>query len=56
MVSLPPGCVINNIRTGDNQIYVIISGMSQKSKIVCSRVVVVDTASGKRLGTIKVAP
>ena len=56
MVTLPPGCVISNIKTGGNRIYVIISGTPQEGQTVCSRVIVVDSASGKQLGTIKVVP
>jgi hypothetical protein len=56
MVSLPLGCVIEKIKTGSNRIYVIISGTPREGQTVCSRVVVVDSLSGQRLGTIKVVP
>jgi hypothetical protein len=56
MVSLPTGCIISNIKAGNNHIYVIISGTPREGQTVCGRVVVVDSASGKRLGMIKVAP
>jgi hypothetical protein len=55
-VSLPPGCIVKDVKTGDGRMYVIISGTSQEGKAVCSRVIVVDPASGRRLGTLKVVP
>ena len=55
-VSLPPGCIVKDVKTGDGRMYVIIAGTSQEGKAVCSRVIVVDPASGKRLGTLKVIP
>jgi hypothetical protein len=55
-ISLPPGCFIQEVETEDNRMYVIISGTSQDGKAVCSRVIVVNPASGKRLGTLKVVP
>ena len=56
LVSLPPGCVVGEIETGGNRIYVIISGTPQEGQTVCSRVIVVDSVSGQRIGIIKVVP
>lgn len=55
-ISLPSGCVIQDIETGNGRMYVIISGTFQEGKAACSRVIVVDPNSGQRLGTLKVIP
>ena len=56
ILALPLGCIIGKINTNSNQIYVTISGTSQKGRSVCSRVIIVDATSGQRLGTIKAIP
>jgi len=50
-LDLPEGCVIARVEPDNDRIYLVIGPPGP-----CNRVVVVDVASGKALGTIKARP